>query len=66
MLIYFGGIATPYGNDTMIGMPMSTILIYDITNAKWYNQTATGDIPGMRRRFCAAAAWPTDQSSYNM
>jgi len=66
MLVYFGGISTPYGNDTMVGMPMTTIFIYDIAGGKWYNQTASGDVPEMRRRFCAGATWAQDQSSYNM
>lgn len=66
MLVYFGGISTPYGNNTMVGMPMSTILIYDIAGGKWYNQSASGDVPDMRRRFCAGATWAQDRSSYNM
>ena len=65
-LIYFGGISTPYGNETVIGEPMQTIHIYDIANAKWYNQTASGQIPEERRRFCAGVTWAQDQSSYNM
>jgi hypothetical protein len=34
--------------------------------AKWYNQTATGDIPETRRKFCGGATWADDQSSYNV
>lgn len=33
---------------------------------KWYVQTATGNIPGNRRKFCAGATWADDQSSYNI
>jgi hypothetical protein len=66
MLVYFGGISTPYGNSTMVGMSMADILVYDIGGSLWYNQTATGDVPDMRRRFCAGATWAADQSSYNM
>lgn len=66
LLIYFGGITQPYGNGTIAGSPMSAIFIYDIASSKWYTQTATGDVPEMRRRFCAGAAWAQDQSSYNM
>jgi hypothetical protein len=66
ILIYFGGLTTPYGNGTIASSPMNTIYIYDITSGRWYTQTATGDIPGDRRRFCAGAAWAPDQSSYNM
>ena len=42
------------------------IIIYDIANAKWYTQKATGNVPESRRRFCAGATWPKDQSSYNI
>lgn len=66
LLVYFGGISTPYGNETMVGMNMSTIMLYDIAGTKWYNQTATGDVPDSRRRFCAAATWAADKSSYQM
>ena len=66
MLVYFGGISTPYGNETVVGEPMSNIRLYDVSNAKWYNQTATGQVPEMRRRFCAGATWAADKSSYNV
>ena len=66
LLIYFGGITQPYQNETTIGVPMSTIYVYDIQSSKWYTQNATGDIPLARKRFCAGAAWPLDKSSYNM
>ena len=42
------------------------ILLYDIANSKWYNQKATGQIPGDRRRFCGGATWAQDKSSYNI
>ena len=66
LLIYFGGITQPYANATIAGSPMSLIFIYDIASSKWYTQNATGDVPEMRRRFCAGATWAQDQSSYNM
>jgi hypothetical protein len=66
LLIYFGGITQPYNNATIAGSPMSTILIYDIASSKWYTQPATGEVPEMRRKFCAGATWAQDQSSYNM
>lgn len=66
LLIYFGGIMDQFGNGTVMGSNMSTIFIYDLASNKWYTQTATGDIPGERRRFCAGATWPDDQSSYNI
>jgi hypothetical protein len=66
LLVYFGGIAMPYNNDTMVDSPMSMVHVYDIKSSKWYAQTAAGDVPLSRRRFCAGAAWAPDQSSYNM
>ncbi|KAI0480369.1 hypothetical protein GGR56DRAFT_687484 [Xylariaceae sp. FL0804] len=65
MLIYFGGLQEQ-ANGSMTGMPMEQILIYDILSSRWYNQTATGDIPMMRSRFCAGVTWAPDQSSYNI
>jgi hypothetical protein len=64
LLIYFGGISQ--NNGTAAGDPMDIITIYDIASSKWYTQTATGDVPEMRRRFCAGATWAPDRSSYNM
>ncbi|ORY17168.1 hypothetical protein BCR34DRAFT_62488 [Clohesyomyces aquaticus] len=68
MLIYFGGLQFPGGpgNNTGVGMNMSDIKVYDIGDNKWYSQTATGDVPEARRRFCAGATWAKDRSSYNI
>jgi hypothetical protein len=66
LLIYFGGILQTNSSDPMVGSPMSNIYIYDLASSKWYIQNATGDVPEMRRRFCAGATWAVDQSSYNM
>jgi hypothetical protein len=66
LLIYFGGATVVNSNDTMLPAPMSTIYVYDIQSSKWYTQTAVGDVPLARRRFCAGAAWAPDRSSYNM
>ncbi|KAK4956141.1 hypothetical protein LTR66_013363 [Elasticomyces elasticus] len=65
MLVYFGGVQTPYGagNGSWSG---KQIYLFDIANDKWYMQTATGQVPDMRRRFCAGATWAQDQSSYNI
>jgi hypothetical protein len=45
---------------------MDTIYIYDLASSKWYTQTASGDVPENRRKFCAGATWAKDHSSYNM
>ncbi|KAH8673695.1 hypothetical protein BX600DRAFT_213271 [Xylariales sp. PMI_506] len=65
MLIYFGGIQD-YGNGTVVGQPMDQIFIFDMLSTRWYQQEASGDVPGMRGRFCAGATWSEDQSSYNV
>ena len=42
------------------------ILVYSIGDDLWYKETATGQVPESRRRFCAGVAWAEDRSSYNM
>ncbi|KAF2840717.1 hypothetical protein M501DRAFT_1014715 [Patellaria atrata CBS 101060] len=66
LLIYFGGILDPFRNGTVVGSNMSEIYVYDLNSAKWYKQNASGEIPEMRRKFCAGVTWPEDQSSYNI
>ncbi|KAK0106774.1 hypothetical protein ONS95_003498 [Cadophora gregata] len=66
LLVYFGGVTAPLNNDTAIPAPMSLIHIYDIRSSKWYTQTAVGDTPLSRRKFCAGVVWAPDQSSYNI
>ncbi|KAK0711230.1 hypothetical protein B0H67DRAFT_602045 [Lasiosphaeris hirsuta] len=66
MLVYFGGVQDLYFNGTTTGQPMEEIFLFDVLSSKWYTQNATGDVPPMRRRFCAGAAWARDQSSYNI
>ncbi|KAK7951687.1 uncharacterized protein PG986_007415 [Apiospora aurea] len=64
-LVYFGGIRDP-GNGSVVGQPMDEVHLYNIGTSKWYVQHASGDVPDMRRRFCAGATWVQDQSSYNI
>ncbi|CAK7234886.1 hypothetical protein SEUCBS140593_009098 [Sporothrix eucalyptigena] len=66
MLVYLGGITDLYGNGTVTGQGLDTIFLYDVLSSKWYTQTASGTIPGDRRRFCAGVTWAEDQSSYNI
>ncbi|KAK1586062.1 cell wall anchored protein [Colletotrichum navitas] len=66
MLIYFGGIQDLSANGTVAGQPMDQIFIYDVLSSKWYTQKASGEVPEMRRRFCAGVTWVADQSSYNI
>ncbi|RYP38290.1 hypothetical protein DL767_002621 [Monosporascus sp. MG133] len=66
LLVYFGGLVSPYGNGTTAPQPLDTILIYDPSTNDWFTQTATGDIPQNRRQHCVGAAWAADRSSYNI
>ncbi|OCK83649.1 hypothetical protein K432DRAFT_174012 [Lepidopterella palustris CBS 459.81] len=66
LLVYFGGIEDPYKNGTIVGANMSNIHVFDVASSKWYAQNATGEIPDMRRKFCAGATWAADHSSYNI
>ncbi|KAF2461305.1 hypothetical protein BDY21DRAFT_83089 [Lineolata rhizophorae] len=66
LLISFGGVMDPDNNGTVVGDPMDNIHVYDIQSGKWYLQQATGDVPDMRRKFCAGATWAQDRSSYNI
>ncbi|ERF71595.1 hypothetical protein EPUS_00584 [Endocarpon pusillum Z07020] len=66
LLVYFGGVTFPYGNETAVAAPLDTILIYDIGDASWHSQAATGEIPEQRRKFCGGATWAQDRSSYQV
>lgn len=66
LLVYFGGVIDPFDNGTVVGDALSNIYIYDIASTKWYKQTATGEIPDMRRKFCGGVTWAQDKSSYNV
>lgn len=65
LLVYFGGIRASE-EGSWEAQPMEEIIVYDILSGKSYFQNATGDVPELRRRFCAGASWVDDQSSYNM
>ncbi|KAK8081843.1 hypothetical protein PG996_000624 [Apiospora saccharicola] len=65
ILVYFGGVQDP-GNGSFTGQPMDTIHLFDIASSKWYTQHASGDVPDMRRRFCAGDAGAPDGTSYNI
>lgn len=64
MLVYVGGVRQ--GNGSVVGQSMEEVFLYDVLSSKWHKQNATGQIPQMRRRFCAGATWALDQSSYNI
>jgi len=66
LLVYFGGVTFPYQNETEVAALMSDIHVFDVAESKWYLQSAGGDVPDSRRKFCAGVAWVEDQSSYNI
>ncbi|KAF2463097.1 uncharacterized protein BDR25DRAFT_246528 [Lindgomyces ingoldianus] len=62
LLVYFGGVVQERPGGSVVG----EIWIYDISLRKWYQQNATGEVPDARTRFCGVAAWPDDESSFNI
>jgi hypothetical protein len=66
LLIHFGGVLDPSRNGSFVPAPMELIHVYDIATTTWYTQRASGDIPPVRRRFCAGATWPDDRTSFNI
>jgi hypothetical protein len=43
--------------------PLDEINVYDIESARWFNVTASGDIPNLRTTFCTAVSYAPDDSS---
>ncbi|KAF2024895.1 hypothetical protein EK21DRAFT_117357 [Setomelanomma holmii] len=41
------------------------VQVFDVTNSRWYTQTAAGDVPRSRRGFCSGIVWTKDLSLYN-
>jgi hypothetical protein len=66
LIVYLGGIVSPYGNSTTTAQTFDQILVYDPSTDAWYSQTAAGELPENRRRFCGDVAWAPDYSSFNM
>ncbi|CAH0028906.1 unnamed protein product [Clonostachys rhizophaga] len=66
VLVYMGGLVTPYDNGTTAPQPLDEIFIYDAQDNRWSKQKAVGEIPQHRRRFCVDAAWAPDKSSFNI
>jgi hypothetical protein len=66
LLIYIGGVLDPQRNGSFVPAPMEIIRVFDIATTTWYTQRASGDIPPVRRRFCAGATWPDDRTSFNI
>ena len=76
VLIAFGGFTDTAGApsnledsnlaDPSFQWPLANISIYDIGNATWYQQMATGDIPPWRYMGCSVIVSAPDQSSHSI
>ncbi|XP_044715694.1 kelch motif domain-containing protein [Hirsutella rhossiliensis] len=66
LLVYMGGIVSPYGNGTAAPQPLDKVFVFDAAGNSWSIQTATGEIPQNRRQFCIDVAWAPDRSSFNI
>ncbi|KAF2964934.1 hypothetical protein GQX73_g8626 [Xylaria multiplex] len=70
VLIVFGGFQTAYSKDNAAWSwdrrSFSDIFVYDIASNKWYQQTATGDLPSPRTEFCAGVSSAPDDSSFQI
>lgn len=63
LFMVMGGVNITDGDD--INLPFDRIAVYDPENDKWFNQTATGNIPEPRREFCVAGVNSTN-GTYEM
>jgi hypothetical protein len=66
LLVYLGGLVDSTGTGVSTPQPMNKIMVFDPASSAWFTQTAVGQIPQNRSRFCADVAWAPDKSSYNM
>ena len=76
VLITFGGFTDTAGApsnledsnlaDPSFQWPLANVSIYDIGNATWYQQVATGDIPPWRYMGCSVIVSAPDQSSHSV
>ncbi|KAI9766650.1 MAG: hypothetical protein M1839_004790 [Geoglossum umbratile] len=68
LLVIVGGQTSPLTSwsdgGTMVSM--SNITVFEPQNQTWYHQTATGDIPTQRDRFCLVGAQGGDNSTYEI
>ncbi|KAH7111664.1 hypothetical protein B0J13DRAFT_461829 [Dactylonectria estremocensis] len=66
LLVYMGGLVSPYDNETTAPQSLDEIFVYDTQDNRWSKQTATGETPQNRRQFCIDVAWAPDKSSFNI
>lgn len=66
LLVYMGGLVSPYGNGTTAPQPLDEVFVFDASGNSWSVQKTTGEIPQNRRQFCVDVAWAPDKSSFNM
>ncbi|KFG82558.1 putative cell wall anchored protein [Metarhizium anisopliae] len=66
LLVYLGGVVSNSSNGTVEPQPLDKIFVFDASGDMWSTQTATGEIPQNRRKFCMDVAWAPDKSSFNI
>jgi hypothetical protein len=69
VLVAWGGFDTKYlhpEDGHWITRAMAQLLVYDIGSEKWYNVTATGQIPNTRDEMCSVVSYAADGSSANI
>lgn len=52
--------------DNSVQRNMSAVQVYDIDSNRWFEVTATGDIPPARSSFCSGLSSARDDSSFQM
>lgn len=62
IVVLLGGIVF----ETQTMRSMAEIVVFDPATQQWYSQTATGDIPDVRRKICITGAQGTNTSTYEM
>ena len=60
LFMIMGGSNIPEGTDNLIDF--SNIVVYDSVTDRWYNQTATGNVPEAREDFCLTGLNSTNQT----
>ena len=76
VLVAFGGVMNTPGTPTGLGdedladptmhWQLNNISVYDISSQKWYQQSATGDVPPWRYVGCSVVVSAPDKSSYSI
>jgi Kelch motif len=68
LLVMVGGQTSPLNtwSDGGTMVPMSNITVFDPQSQTWYHQTALGEVPSQRTRFCTVGVRGGDNSTYEI